>query len=153
MSHIESVKVTITDLAALKDACKSLGVDFVEGRTEYNWFGQSVGDYPLPTGFAKSDLGKCDHVVRVPGVNYEVGVVPARNPDGTRAKGYTLLYDFWGRAGRHDGSKLKEKFGAGLTKLVDAYSLAALKRKAAAKGLMTTTKVVDGKIHLTVRGF
>ena len=153
MSHIESVKVTITDLEALKDACTAMGVEFVQGKKEYNWFGQSVGDHPLPAGFAKEDLGKCDHVIRVPGVNYEVGVVPARTADGKAAKGFTLLYDFWGSAGRHDGSKLKAKFGDGLTKLVDEYSLAALKRKAAAKGYLTTTKVVDGKIHLTVRGF
>jgi hypothetical protein len=153
MSHIESVNVTITDLAALKDACTALGVDFVEHKKTYNWFGQSVGDYPLPKGFKKEDLGQCDHVIRVPGVNYEVGVVPARNADGTAAKGYTLLYDFWGHSGMHDGQKLKAKFSTGLTKLVDAYSLAALKRKASAKGLLTTTKVVDGKVHLTVRGF
>lgn len=152
MSHIESVKVTITDLEALKDACKAMGVEFVQGKKEYTWFGQSV-DGSAPPGFTKEDLGKCDHVVRIPGVNYEVGVVPARTADGKPAKGYTLLYDFWGSSGRHDGTKLKEKFGAGLTKLVDQYSLAALKRKASAKGYLTSTKVVDGKIHLTVRGF
>lgn len=153
MSHIETVNVTIMDLDALEVAAQSLGAELVRGKRTYNWFGTSVGDYPLPAGFQKEDLGKCDHVVRVPGVNYEIGVVPARNPDGTPAKGHTLLYDFWGSGGKHDGQRLKEKFSNGLTKLVDAYSLEALKAKAKAKGFLSTTKVVDGKTILTVTGF
>jgi hypothetical protein len=148
MSHIESVNVVITDLEALKDACKRLGVDFISNKKTYNWFGRSVSDYPLPVGFTADDLGKCDHVVKVSGVNYEVGVVPLKT-----GKGYTMLFDFWGRSGQHDGEKLKTKFGAGLTKLVDAYSIEALKRKARAKGYMTTEKVVGGKTLLTVTGF
>jgi hypothetical protein len=148
MSHVESVNVQITDLEALKDACKRLGVEFVPGKKNYNWFGRSVGDYKLPEGFTAEELGKCEHVIKVPGVNYEIGVVPAK-----KGKGYTLLFDFWGSAGRHDGMKLKAKFGAGLTKLVDAYSIEALKRKAKSKGYLTTEKVVDGKTHLVVRGF
>src|ERR1039458_6520976 len=129
MSHIESVNVVITDLEALKDACKRLGVDFIANKKTYNWFGYSVGDTPLPEGFTAEELGHCDHAIHVPGVTYEVGVVPCK-----KGKGYTLLVDFWGKSGRHDGEKLKAKFGAGLTKLVDAYSIEALKRKARAKG-------------------
>lgn len=151
MSHIESVNVTITDLEALKDACTAMGVEFVPNKKTYKWFGMSVGDYPLPKGFKADELGKCDHVVRVPGVNYEIGVVGARNPDGSKAKGYTLLYDFYGRGGTHDGEKLRDKFKTGLTKLVDAYSLEALRRQAKAKGYLHSTKVVDGKTYLTVR--
>jgi hypothetical protein len=151
MSHIESVSVVITDIKALEAACTRLGVELVKGKTSYNWFGRSVGDYPIPAGFKAEDLGKCDHVIRVPGVNYEVGVVPARNADGTPAKGYTLLYDFWSGGAGHDGGKLKQKFGAGLTKLVDAYSLEALKAKARQQGYLTREVVrPDGKINLHV---
>lgn len=149
MSHVESVNVEITDLKSLKAACSAMGVEFRENQKQYEWFGQSVGDYKLPAGFTAEDLGKCEHALHVPGVNYEIGVVPNRGGK----KGYTLLYDFWGSSGRHDGQKLKQKFGAGLTKLVDAYSLEALKAKAKAKGLFSTTKVVGGKTHLTVSGF
>lgn len=157
MSHVESVNVTITDLKALKAACSRLGVEFVEGKTDYNWFSVSVGDHPLPQGFKAHELGHCEHVIRVPGVTYEIGVVKARNADGTPAKGYTLLYDFWGvggarrQGGVHDGQQLKKKFGTGLTKLVDAYSVEALKAKARAQGY-TTREVTraDGKINLVV---
>jgi hypothetical protein len=157
MSHVERVNVVITDLKALEAACKRLGVEFAEGKKTYNWFETSVGDYKLPDGFAASDLGKCAHAIKVPGVTYEVGVVPARNPDGTPAKGFTLLYDFWGVGGKrrqggvHDGQQLKKKFGEGLTKLVDAYSLEALKAKARAQGHITREVVrPDGKINLHV---
>lgn len=148
MSHIESVDVQITDLEALKAATKRLGVEFIENKRTYNWFGRSVGDYKLPAGFTADELGKCDHVVKVPGVNYEVGVVPSKV-----GKGYTLLYDFWGSHGAHDGEKLKEKFGAKLSKLVDAYSIEALKRKAAARGYLTRETTVKGKTALVVTGF
>ncbi len=153
MSHIETVNVSITDLEALKDACKAMGVEFVANKKTYNWYGRSVGDYPLPKGFTREELGTCEHVIRVPGVRYEIGLAKARTETGEPVKGFTMLYDFYGRSTAHDGEKLREKFGNGLTKLVDAYSLAALTRKARAKGLTTTTKTVDGKIHLTVRGF
>ena len=48
---------------------------------------------------------------------------------------------------------LKEKFGDGLTKLVDMYSIEALKRKARAKGYNYTERQVAGKTQLVVSGF
>ena len=144
MSHVESVNVTITDLEALKAACKRMGVEFVENKKTYAWWGHSVGDYPIPAGFTKEDLGKCDHVIRVPGVGYEVGVV--KKKDG---KGYTMLYDFYGK-----GQGLLTKFGKGLTRLVDNYSVEALKAKARRLGYMSQeTKLPTGGIKLTVTGF
>ena len=148
MSNVESVNVQITDLKSLKAACERLGVEFRENQKTYTFFGRSVGDYPLPAGFTAEELGKCEHAIHVPGVRYEIGVVPLKT-----GKGYTLLYDFYGRSGHHDGEKLKDKFGTGLTKLVDAYSLEALKAKARAKGYISSEKVVNGKTHLVVTGF
>lgn len=144
MSHVETAKVNVVDLEALKAACAREGIEFVEGKKTYEWFGRSVGDYPLPAGFTAENLGKCEHVIRVPGVKYEIGV--AKNPTG---KGYTFLYDFWG-----PGQGLLKKFGQGLTKLVDAYSIEALKRQARMKGYMTQEKQLEnGKVQLTVTGF
>lgn len=151
MSHVESVDVTVTDLDAVKAACKRLGVDFIQGKKTYNWFGQHVGDYPLPKGMTEEELGKCDHVVKVPGVNYEIGLV--KKKDG---KGYTLAYDFWGSSknGGHDGGQLKARFGDKLQKFVDAYSVEALKRQALKKGYMCSEKVLpSGAIQLKVTGF
>ena len=146
MSHIESAKVVLTDLKAVKLACARLGVEFIEGRKAYTWYGRSVGDHPLPEGMTKESLGHCNHVIRVPGVDYEVGLVEL--PD---KKGYRLAYDFWGSA--RQGGGLLAKFGKGLTNLIDAYSVEALKLKAKAKGYLATEKLVDGKIHLSVTGF
>ena len=144
MSHVETVNTQILDLASLKKACERLGVEFIEGRKTYKWFGRSVGDYPLPAGYTAADLGKCDHVIKVPGVEYEIGVVQKKN-----GKGYDLLFDFWG-----PGQGLLQKFSKGLTKLVDAYSVETLKAKARAKGyLCSEQQLPNGKTKLTVTGF
>jgi len=143
MSHVESVSTVIKDLDSLRKACEVLGVKFIEGKKNYEWWGHSVGDYPLPKGFTAEDLGKCDHVIQVPGVKYEVGVVPLKDKSG-----YTLLYDFYG-----NGQGLLKKFGNGLTNLVDRYSAETLKKQALKKGYFTKETIKDGKIQLTVTGF
>lgn len=142
MSHIETVKTTLTDIKAVRAACERLGVEFVEGKRTYKWYGRALGK--VPEGLDPKDLGKCDHVIKVPGVEYEVGLVQAK--DG---KGYRLAYDLWG-----PGAGLAQKFGKSMDKLIDAYSVEALKLKARAKGYLTSEKVTtDGKILLTVTGF
>ena len=151
MSHVETARVSVVDLKALKAACTRLGVEFVEGKKTYNFYGRHVGDYPLPAGFTAAEMGKCEHAIKVPGVHYEIGVAPSKN-----GKGYTLLYDFYGSGSNaaHDGEKLLKKFGQGLTKLVDAYSIEALKAQARAKGYMTQESVLsNGKTKLVVTGF
>lgn len=149
MSHVEKVKTVLSDIEAVKAACTRLGVEFRENQKTYEYFGRHVGDYPLPEGFSANDLGKCEHAVHVPGTNYEIGL--AKNPAG---KGYTALYDFYGSSTRHDGQNLLKKFGHGLTKFVDAYSVEALKRQARAKGYLTSEKTLaNGNTQLTVTGF
>lgn len=90
LSHVSSVDIKITDLDALKKAVSELGCTFVEGKKNYTWYGRHVGDYPLPEGVKKSDLGKCSHVIQVPGTKYEVGLV--EQEDGS----YEFMFDFWG---------------------------------------------------------
>ncbi len=97
MSHVVSISTRLTDLAAIKAACaeisKAIGkaVTFKENQKTYAWYGYSVGDYPLPAGFTKNDLGHCDHAIAVEGAGYEVGL--ARAKDGN---GWILLFDWWG---------------------------------------------------------
>lgn len=118
MSHIVALTAKITDLDALAAACVTLGATLVRGVTSYTWYGRSVGDYPLPAGYTTADLGKCTHVIRLPGVKYEVGVVAKANGQ------FDLLYDFYGSAGsRHDGGRLKEEFGDGLARLIQHYNV------------------------------
>ena len=45
-------------------------------------------DSPLPTGFREDELGKCDHAIHAPGIEYEVGLVK-------RGDSYRLLWDQW----------------------------------------------------------
>jgi hypothetical protein len=154
VSHVETVNVTINNLAALRAACERLGVEFVEGKKTYKWYGRSVGDYPLPKGFTATDLGKCDHVIKVPGVDYEVGLVAAK--DG--GKGFNLIYDFYG-----PGAGLQRKFCAqqkngtystGMEHLVKAYSVEVIKQKARQQGYTLTERInAAGKTQLfaTVR--
>ncbi len=111
----------IDDLDALDAACKELsaaglGVHLHRGVKTYAWYGSSVGDYPLPAGFTKEMLGKCDHMISVDGADYQIGVV--RNPQG---RGFVLLYDFWGIS---KGLPIKEKLGGeSLPKLKQAYAV------------------------------
>ena len=120
MSHVSAIELEIKDMDALKAACERLGLNFLEGKTTYRWFGTWMGDYPLPEGFTREDLGKCSHAIRVPGAAYEIGVV-------TRNGKTTLLWDFWSSGG------LERVLGRGGGKLKQAYAVEAATR-AAKKG-------------------
>lgn len=144
MSHVVSSSVIIKDLDCLADAVKSMGALLVRNVKKYNWFGEHVGDYPMPAGVTKDQLGKCDHVIRLPGVNYEIGVV--KQADGT----YRMLFDFYGSGGTsHDGNKLKEHFGDGLSILQNTYNEATIVKTAKSHGFTVTKKVLpNGDIAL-----
>jgi len=143
MSHISEVKVEITSLDALERASAKIGCELIRNVTEYKWFGTSVGDYPLPEGFTKDDLGKCEHVIRVVGADkctYEVGVVFRR--DGTQ--GFVLHFDHW-----LGGYGLIDKIGNDAGNLIDRYA-AEIAIDAAMMSVMTLMgeQVVDGRIEL-----
>lgn len=114
MSHVSNLEIIIKDLEALRKAAAECGLEFMPAAT-YKWYGQFVGDYPLPEGFTPEELGHCEYKMSIPGDEeaYEVGVVPRK--DG---QGYTLLYDFWGECGQalvekiggQDGDKLKQRY-------------------------------------------
>lgn len=155
MSHVATVDLKITDLTALETAVKRLGGELVRNQKTYNWWGRSEGDYPIPEGMTAEDLGKCEHVIRVPGVRYEIGIVKNK-----KAPGYILAYDFFGWGdGRDatgnvpDGAKLHEQFGEGLTKLKQGYAVARAEIAARAKGLSVQKQTLkDGTIKLVLTG-
>jgi hypothetical protein len=157
MSHITSININITDLSALKAAITEFGAEWREGQQTYTWFGRSVGDYPLPEGFTKEDLGKCEHAIRLPGCEYEIGIV--RKKDGT---GFTLLYDYWSPREYHqervngehpvtvvDGVMMG---GEGLGRLKQIYGVNKATYAARAKGYMVQRKKVGNAIKLVVTG-
>ena len=142
MSHVATVDVHITDLAALKAACAALGLEFREGQTSFRWYGEHVGDYPLPAGFTVSDMGTCEHAIGMRDNDraYEVGVV--RRRDGK--PGFTLMYDFW--AGGHG---LEEKIGHKAGKLRQQYAAQVAASRARKQGYrVCQSQQADGSLRL-----
>jgi hypothetical protein len=145
MSHITRIKTIITDIPALAEAAKELGLQLHQGVETYKWFGSSTG--PIPEGFTVSDLGKCEHVIRLPGCEYEIGV--AKLPGSKASKpAYTLLYDHWG-----PGQKLHTACGNNLSKLVQLYGVHAATRAARNKGYTVTRQQKGKEITLTINAY
>ena len=113
MSHVTTIEVSDTyDIPSLKQMCKDMGWEFLEGKQNYVWYGSHMGDYPIPEGFTKEQMGSCEHAIKIPGANYEIGV--ARNNKGE----LKLLWDFWGSGG------LQQKLGKDAGLLKQAYTIA-----------------------------
>jgi len=121
MSHIARTDLIITSLSDLEGACRDLGFQFMADQKTYRWYGHWVGDAPMPDGITSEDLGKCDHAIRVPGCDYQVGVVK-------RDDHYILLWDNWSAGG------LAGKIGPNAGILKQAYSVRRVRSEARRKG-------------------
>lgn len=137
MSHVAKIEVEIHSLADLKDACKRLGLQFMENQKTYKWYGRYVGDAPLPLGMSEKDLGHCDHAIRVPRCSYEIGVLQ-------RGSRYVLYWDSWQRGG------LEQKLGTSAGLLKQAYAVERVKREAGLKGYRVKEDRVQDRIRLTL---
>lgn len=124
MSHVSDIKLKVMNLDLLRQAAEKLGL-IMRSQETYRWYGRHVGDYPLPEGFTKEDLGKCTYALSVPGNDeaFEVGVVA--RPDGS----YTLLWDFW-----NGGFGLEEAIGKDGEKLIEEYEALVFKQVAIEQG-------------------
>lgn len=139
MSHITKIEIEVTDLAALKAACRRLGFTFVEGKETYAWFGRFVGDAPLPEGVSVEELGKCDHAIEVPGARYEIGIRAQKG-------GFRLLWDSWVAGG------LEQKIGKNAGLLKQAYGIEKAKIEARRKGYSVyESRKADGSITLKIQ--
>jgi len=138
MSHISKIELEITDLATLRQACERLQLQFMENQTTYSWYGTSIGDTPLPEGITASDLGKCDHAIRVPGAQYEIGIVK-------RDRKYILLWDSW-----HQGG-LEQKLGKNAGRLKQAYGSEKVRKEARLKGHRICEQKTNQGIRLVLR--
>jgi hypothetical protein len=123
MSHLTKIKIEIKSLSALEIAARLCGLELRKQST-YKWYGRSVGDYPLPEGMTKEQLGHCDYALSIPGNHnaYEVGICQ----NGTS---YSLLWDFW-----KGGYGLQDAIGKDGSKLITEYTLAAATEAAQAQG-------------------
>jgi len=138
MSHIAKIELEINDPETLKLACERLGLQFMENQTTYSWYGTSIGDTPLPEGITASDLGKCDHAIRVPGAQYEIGIVK-------RDRKYILLWDSW-----HQGG-LEQKLGKNAGRLKQAYGIEKVRKEARLKGHRICEQKTNQGIRLVLR--
>lgn len=161
MSHVASVEVTITDLNALKEACKALGWKFLEGQKTYRWYGTWVDDSPVPDHlfspaetariramsredrrkFMTDYLGKCDHAISVPGAGYQIGL--RSRGDGT----FSVAFDWY-----QQRTLLDALGGQKAPKLVQAYSSEKVKMDARRYGhiIEAEDRLADGTIRLRI---
>ena len=137
MSHISKIELVINSLDDLKEACRMLGFEFVENQKTYKWYSRWVGDTPLPEGIKIEDVGKCNHAVKVPGCDYEVGVI-------RRGDHYILLWDYYFVGG------LVEKIGPDAGILKQAYTIARVRREARRKGYRIREKKIDQGVRLVL---
>ncbi len=137
MSHISKIEVRIDSMEDLKAACKRLGFEFRQNQTTYKWYGKWVGDSPLPEGVTEEDLGKCHHAIHVPGCKFEIGIFSVNNH-------FMLLWDDWYTGG------LKKKIGKHAGLLIQAYSVAKIKREAIRKSYRITEKKTTQGIRLVL---
>lgn len=138
MSHVSIMNLVINSLIALKLTVDRLGWVFMENQKTYKWYGRFMGDYPLPEGFTAADLGKCDHVIHVPGAKYEIGVVE-RNGQ------IYLLWDFW-----QDGG-LERIIGPGGARIRQLYPIEEAKLEAERRGYSySEVAQEDGNIELEI---
>ncbi|MEE9528622.1 MAG: hypothetical protein V3V88_01065 [Dehalococcoidia bacterium] len=112
MSHVTVIEMEEEyTLPVLRQMCKDQGWEWLEGQRTYRWYNQFMGDYPLPVGFTRDDLGRCDHAIRIPGASYEIGVVK-------KGGEWKLLWDFWKSGG------LQQKLGRNAGLLKRSYGMA-----------------------------
>lgn len=144
MSHVSAITLRIKDLRSLLESAGELGLEQRMKET-FNWYGRSVGDYPLPEGYTAEEMGKCLFALGIKGNSsaYEVGVVKSKVHPGE----YELLWDFW-----QGGFGLQEAIGVDGNKLRQKYAEKVTTKQLRKQGLRITRSVTaDGKVVLRGR--
>lgn len=152
MSHVTDIKLKVRDLDALEEACNALGLELRRDQKTYAWWGHFVGDSNAYGEHKPSEMGKCDHAIRIKGDTprngssgpWEIAVINAKDGDG-----YNLYFDQYGSAGR----RLAEKVGPQSNRLRQEYSAAvamrAARKKLASKGFRATREnLPNGRIRV-----
>ena len=140
MSHVAVIKAEIKSLKSIKSACKRLGLTFIENQKTYKWYGNHVGDYPIPEGMSINDMGKCIHAIKIPNAKYEVGIIK----DPMNKKNYKLVWDFW-------DSNLPKYLGKDAWRLTQAYEIEHAKYTAKLQGKIVKEKVMNDRVRLVIQ--
>ena len=122
MSHISKIELQVNDLSVLGSACARLGLELIRSKTSFKWYGK---DAP------------CDHAIRVPQADYEIGVI---DRDGT----YELNCDFYDR-------NIEKVIGRNGGLLKQAYAVEKIKIEARRKGYSVLEQKTENGIRLQVR--
>jgi hypothetical protein len=122
MSHISKIELEVKDLNILGQACRRLGMEFIRGQRSFKWY---------------SNESPCDHAIKIPGADYEIGVI---NREGR----YELNCDFYDQ-------NLEKVIGrqGGLFK--QAYAVEKTKIEARKKGYSVMERRTNTGIRLHVR--
>lgn len=124
MSHISTIAVEVKNLTVLEKACERLGLKLMRDQTTFKWYGRQAAP--------------CAHAIKVPGADYEVGVVR----DGNK---FALQADFFDQ-------KLEAMLGRDGQKLIQAYAVEAAKAQARRQGYSVREETqADGTIVLRAR--
>lgn len=145
MSHVVAIDTQVTDLPALQRACSELGLTLVLNQKTFAWFGKWVNDYhaqdaAFNLGIKPEDYGKCDHAIKVPGSNYEIGLVKVKG-----SASWKIVFDFYGT-----GREIQNRLGKKAEKLTQHYGLCRAENLAKAKGHQTVRERQQGRIRLRV---
>lgn len=163
MSHLVTISTKLRDLDAIREACKRLNWTFCEGQKSYQWYGRWVDDSPVPLGLfesaeeharvvamSKADriaymqgiLGKCTHAIKVPGSEYEIGLIE-------RGGEYIPIWDWATDIGRHCTSTPDNYSNQDFGPFLKNYAVAFTMREAQANGYgVAEEQCEDGGIRL-----
>ena len=122
MSHISKIELEVKDLGILGQACRKIGLEFIWGKDRFKWYGKEAS---------------CDHAIKVPGADYELGVI---DKDGC----YELNCDYYDR-------NIEKVIGNKGGLLKQAYAVEKAKIEARKKGYATVERKTDTAITLHVR--
>jgi hypothetical protein len=122
MSHISKIELEVKDLSVLGQACTRLGLELIRGQQQFKWYGRNA---------------PCAHVIKVPGADYEIGVV---RKNGS----YELNCDFYDRS-------LEKVIGRQGGLLKQAYAIAKTKIEARKKGYCVLEQNTDTGVRLHIR--
>jgi len=122
MSHISKIELTVNDLSILGQACARLGLELIRAKKSFKWYGNEA---------------PCDHAIRVPGAEYEIGVIDINGI-------YELNCDFFDRS-------LEEVIGKQGGLLKQAYAVEKTGVEARRKGYSVLERRTDNGIRIHVR--
>jgi hypothetical protein len=122
MSHISKIELEVKDLGTLGQACTRLGLRLIRGQNTFRWYGREA---------------HCDHIIQVPGADYEIGVIRKNGA-------YELNCDFYDK-------NLEKAVGRNAGLLKQAYAVEKARCEARKKGYGVIERQTETGIRLHVR--